>query len=145
MIDPTIYIVDDDAAVRDSLGLLLGLRGYRIQVFERARDFLDVVHPESRGCALVDVRMQGMGGLELQHTLRARGIGLPIIFMTGFANVAAARTAFKAGAVDFLSKPLSEAELLEGIGRALRHGPAGEEQADARMSVVRQGVVRLGK
>lgn len=138
MMDPTIFIVDDDAGVRDSLSLLLGLRGYRVQVFERAGDFLSVVRAESYGCALFDIRMQGMGGLELQHTLKARGIGLPIIFMTGYANVAAARTAFKAGAVDFLSKPLPEAELLEAIQRALRHGAVKERQPEVRASALRQ-------
>lgn len=119
MSEPTIFIVDDDPGVRDSLSLLLGLHGYRTALFARAEDFLHVVKADMQGCALVDMRMADIGGLELQRKLASAGIALPVILITGHGNLAAARTAFKAGAVDFLTKPLSESELLDAIRSAL--------------------------
>lgn len=113
-----IYIVDDDAGVRDGLALLLGLRGYQVQLFASAESFLAASDTEWHGCALIDVRMAGMGGLELQHKLSQAGVGLPVIVMTGHATVAAARVALTAGAIDFLVKPISEVELLAAIKRA---------------------------
>lgn len=117
--DPTIYIIDDDAGVRDSLALLLGLHSLRVAVFACAEDFFSACNPHSHGCILLDIRMPGMGGLELQRQLMVRGIRLPVIVMTAHGNVAASRTAFKAGAVDFLSKPISETELLDAVREAL--------------------------
>lgn len=117
--EPTIYIIDDDAGVRDSLALLLGLHNLRVLVFASAEDFLLACDSPRRGCILVDIRMPGMGGLELQRQLAIRAIGLPVVVMTGHGSVAASRVAFKAGAVDFLSKPISEVELIEAISNAL--------------------------
>jgi FixJ family two-component response regulator len=119
MSEPTIYIVDDDASVRDALALLLGVHNLRVRVFASAEDFLAMCQPDLNGCALVDMHMPRMGGLEMQREMVARGVHLPIVIMTAHANVAASRMAFKAGAVDFLVKPLSEVELLEAVREAL--------------------------
>src|SRR5471032_1646687 len=98
----SVFIVDDDAAVRDSLGLLLGLKGYRTQAFAHAEDFLRVYQPSLAGCLLLNIRIPGMSGLELQATLRERQIALPIIVITAHGDVPTVRTALKGGAVDFL-------------------------------------------
>jgi two-component system response regulator FixJ len=121
----TIFIIDDDPGVRDSLALLLGLHGMRVQTFCDAHSFLNTVLDSQPGCALIDIRMDGMGGLELQQNLHARNIHLPVIVMTAHPTVAAARVAFKAGAIDYLAKPLSEAELLAAIELALVDKPPG--------------------
>jgi len=119
VVGPTVYIVDDDAAVRDALALLLGLKNLRVLVFANAEDFLSACSPSWQGCILLDMRLPGMGGLELQRELLTRGIRLPVIVMTAHSNVAAARVAFKAGAVEFLMKPVSEVELMDALRDAM--------------------------
>jgi RNA polymerase sigma factor (sigma-70 family) len=119
MADSLIYIVDDDEAVRESLGLLLTFRGWRSRAFASAEEFLAAWQPEWRGCLLVDLRMPGMDGLEMQRRLAERGNQLPIVFLTGHGDIAHARAALKNGAVDFLEKPYTEAALLHAIGEAL--------------------------
>lgn len=121
---PTVFIVDDDAAIRDSLAVLLGMQGLRVQAFADAQAFLGMLEKSrpSNGCVLLDIRLGGMGGLELQREIASRKNALPVIVMTGHPSVAAARMAFKAGAIDFLSKPLSMHELKDAIDAALhRH------------------------
>jgi FixJ family two-component response regulator len=118
-LEQTVFIVEDDAAVRDSLGLLLGLQGFRTQAFSCAEDFLRVYQPSWAGCLLLDIRMQGMSGLELQKTLREQRLGLPVIIMTAHGDVATVRTALKTGAVDFLEKPVDPDALLGAIRSAL--------------------------
>ena len=122
----TVFIVDDDAAVRDSLSLLLSLRGHPTAVFASAEDFLRVVTPEWRGCVLLDIRMPGMSGLELQRRLAAHQDQLPVVIITGHGDIDAARQAFKAAAVDFLEKPFDDERLLQAIAQAftrLGHDP----------------------
>ncbi len=114
----TIYVIDDDPSIADSVGLLLALSGYRVHIFSTAEDFLAGEVIDCNACVLVDMRMPGMGGLELQHTLRCRGSSIPVILMSGHANVAASRIAFKEGAVDFLVKPIAETELREALSSA---------------------------
>lgn len=103
-----VYIVDDDPAVRDSLSLLLSLRGYTTSCFASAEDFLAAVRPDAAGCVMADVRMPGLTGLEMQRELQRRGIEIPVVIITAHGSVAAARSAFKAQAVDFLEKPFDE-------------------------------------
>jgi len=112
-LEPTVYLVDDDAAVRDSLSLLLGLHGYQTQTFAAAEDFLAAWQPERHGCLLLDLKMPGMDGLELQARLNALGSRLPLVVITAHGDVAAARAALKAGALDFLEKPIDDVLLLE--------------------------------
>jgi FixJ family two-component response regulator len=119
MTDPLIYIVDDDDAVRDSLALLLTFRGWRTHAYPSAEAFLGDWSAAWRGCLLLDLRMSGMDGLALQQVLIERGNRLPIVFLTGHGDVAQARLALKAGAVDFLEKPYTEAALLAAVNEAL--------------------------
>lgn len=115
----TVFIVDDDASVRDSLSLLLSLRGYATATFGSAEDFLAAVRPEWRGCVVLDIRMPGMSGLELQRCLREGSPNLPAIVITAHGDVAAARQAFLADAVDFIEKPFDGDQLLRAIDQAL--------------------------
>lgn len=110
-----VFIVDDDPSIRDALALMLSVRGYRVLVFADAQTFLDAVKPVWKGCLLLDIRMPGMDGLALQKVLRARQIHMPVVIMTGHGDVASAREAFRAAAVDFLEKPIEEERLLSAI------------------------------
>ena len=115
---PTVFIVDDDPSFRDSLQFLLESVGLEARVFSSARDFLDAADPEAPGCLLLDVRMPGMSGLDLQNELADAGISLPIIFLTGHGTVPMSVQAMKAGAVDFLQKPVDERDLLDAVHQA---------------------------
>ncbi len=116
---PSVFIVDDDLAVRDSLSLLLGLKGMRTQAFESAEEFLDTYDGEWPGCLVLDLRMPGMSGTELLSTLRTRDFNIPVIMITAHGDVAAARAAFKAGAMDFIEKPIDDEVLTDTIQSAL--------------------------
>lgn len=119
MYRPTVYIVDDDPAVRRSLALWLGFRSLATRDFASAEPFLEAVDSGCQGCAIVDVRLEGMDGLQLQAQLRARNIALPLLFLTGHGDVATARAALKGGAFDFLEKPVDNDRLIELVGAAL--------------------------
>jgi len=140
--EQTVFIVEDDAAVRDSLGLLLGLQGFRTQSFSCAEDFLRISQPSWAGCLLLDVRMPGMNGLELQESLRRQGLALPVIIMTAHGDITTVRTALKSGAVDFLEKPVDPAALLAAVRTALdadaarRRTALEAEGARQRLSVL---------
>jgi FixJ family two-component response regulator len=123
----TVYIVDDDEAVRDSLRWLLEANGYRVRSFVSAERFLEDYDPAQVGVLICDVRMPGMSGLELQEQLIARQAPLPIVFITGHGDVPMAVTTMKKGAIDFLEKPFNESDLREIVARML-------EQATQRVS-----------
>jgi FixJ family two-component response regulator len=114
----TVYIVEDDAAVRDSLSLMLGLAGYSTALFADAEAFLAAYRDDWAGCVVADLRLPGKSGLELQAGLRARASALPFIVMTAHGDVPSARTAFQAQAVDFLEKPFDHAQLRAAIENA---------------------------
>lgn len=120
----TIFIVEDDPAVRDSLGLLLGLRGYPVALFADAQSFLEAFQESWRGCLLADIRMPGMDGLALQKRLLETGCTIPVIIMTGHGSVESAREAFRAQAVDFLEKPVDHGKLLHAIEEAFNRQAA---------------------
>lgn len=117
---PTIYVVDDDDAVRGALAALLGSVRLGCETFATAEDFLALATPDMRGCLLLDVRMPGMSGLELQRLLRDRGIALPVVIITGHGDVPMAVRALKAGASDFIEKPFNEQDLLDRIQKYLK-------------------------
>jgi FixJ family two-component response regulator len=117
--DATVFVVDDDAGVRDSLALLLALRGLKTQMFANGEDVLRSLRPDWRGCLLIDVRMPGMGGLELLQELRRRGCNVPAVIITAHGDVNTARAALKAKAADFLEKPIDEQVLLDVIADAI--------------------------
>ncbi len=114
---PTIHVVDDDEAVRDSLAFLLGTMGWQVRTYPSPIALLAADLPPC-GCIVSDLRMPAMDGLELQEQLARRGIGLPIILMTAHGDVPVAVRAMKAGAVDFLQKPFGDNALLEAVIRA---------------------------
>lgn len=116
--DLTVFLVDDDASVRDALGLLLGIQGYRIAPFANSEDFLTAWRGEWLGCLVLDIRMDGIDGLALQQHLNALGCALPVIIITGHGDVDLARQAFKSGAIDFLEKPIDEGKLIRAIEEA---------------------------
>lgn len=132
--EPTVSIVDDDISVRDSLSLLLGLKGFRTLSFARAEDFLATYQPDWVGCLILDIRMAGMDGLTLQQELRDRGIDLPVIILTAHGNLEAARTAFKAGAVDFFEKPVDGELIIEAVREALARQAAQRKQQEGKAS-----------
>jgi FixJ family two-component response regulator len=117
--DATIYIVDDDIAMRDSLALLLGLKGFRTQIFASAENLLAAYTTNWFGCMLVDVRMPGMDGLQLHAELSRRECTVPIVIMTAYGDVATARGALKAGAEDFLEKPVDDSVLIDVLQTAI--------------------------
>jgi RNA polymerase sigma factor (sigma-70 family) len=137
-----VFIVDDDDAVRDSLGLLLGLRGYSTRGFASGKDLLSSVDRSARGCILLDLRMPDMDGLEVQAELAAREIKVPIIIMTAHGDVAAARATLKAGAFDFLEKPIDDALLRTTIDAALTHDLEAHNRAD-QQTVLQARLARL--
>lgn len=112
-----IFIVDDDEAVRDSLRWLLEANGYRVKAFDGAEAFLNAYNPDDIAVLIVDVRMPGMSGLELQEELNARNAPIPIVFITGHGDVPMAVSTIKKGAVDFLEKPFNEADLRTIVAR----------------------------
>lgn len=118
--DNTVFIIDDDSSVRDAIGLLLGLHGYRTLVFADAQGFLDTYCDDWYGCLLIDLRMPNMDGLTLQRKLRERNCTLPVIIITGHGDVDSAREAFRADAIDFLEKPLDNNRLTQAIEEAFR-------------------------
>jgi FixJ family two-component response regulator len=118
-VKPTIFIVDDDPSVRDSLELLVGSVGFDVKTYASAQEFLNSSAPGASGCLILDIRMPGMSGLDLQEKCASAGFFLPIIFITGHGTVPMSVRAMKAGAIDFLEKPFEEQDLLDAINRAI--------------------------
>lgn len=116
---PRVFVVDDDAAMRDSIACLLESENLSCRVFSDAGSFLEFCDRQQQGCILLDIRMPGMSGMELLENLKANGIQLPVIFITGHGDVPLAVRALKLGAFDFLQKPFSASELLERVHAAL--------------------------
>jgi FixJ family two-component response regulator len=146
MLDPradfTVYIVDDDAPIRDALSLLLSLRGYRTAAFATAEDFLVAHDPAWKGCLITDLRLPGIDGLALQQELKRREIRLPIILISAHGDIAAARAAFKHQAVDFLEKPFDETGPVNAVDAAFQIEAARLEE-EAQTSRQREGWAAL--
>lgn len=115
----TIFIIDDDPAIRDSLTLMVVQEGFTVNTFENAEAFLENIQAERFGCAIVDIRMTGMDGMQLQEALSKRNLHLPIIFLTGHGDIPMSVRAIKAGAIDFLTKPVTREKLMTSIRYAL--------------------------
>jgi FixJ family two-component response regulator len=116
----TVFIVDDDSAIRDSLSLMIEQEYLAVQAFESAEAFLSYYKPECSGCTIIDIRMPGMDGLELYEVLLDRNILLPVIFLTGHGDIPMSVQAMKAGAVDFLTKPVTREKLMASVWAAIR-------------------------
>jgi two-component system response regulator FixJ len=142
MSEPRVYVIDDDDAVRDSLALLLELRGLKPAAYAEPRRFLAECRPDWAGCIVLDLKMPDMDGLELQSALAERGIALPIIFITAHGDAANARSALKAGAVDFIEKPIDDELLIDTVRRALERD-AGERMRRAQAARLAERMERL--
>jgi len=149
-IDQIVFVVDDDQAMVESLSWVIQSVGLKVKTFIRAQDFLDQYDPVQSGCILLDVRMPGMSGPELQSKMAAYGMStLPIIFISGHGDVPLAVRVMKAGAVDFLTKPFNDQVLLESINKALRLDKANREkqqesaQAEAKFALLSHREVQV--
>jgi RNA polymerase sigma factor (sigma-70 family) len=137
----TVFVIDDDAAVRDSISLMLGLAGYRTSMFADAEAFLAAWSEDWAGCVVADVRLPGRSGVELQDALRNRGIALPFVIMTAHGDIATARAAFRSQAVDFLEKPFDNVQLCAAIDTAF----ALEERRIQKDQGRRRDLEKLGR
>lgn len=130
---PIVYIVDDDESVRKSLNRLIKSAGFQTEVFSCSEEFLRAKKHRRPACLILDVRMPGLTGIDLQNELKKRSIILPIVFITGHGNIPMSVAAIKEGAVDFLQKPFDDKELLNAIGQAIdRDSMALKEEIEKR-------------
>ncbi|MBI4903898.1 MAG: response regulator transcription factor [Acidobacteria bacterium] len=127
MITPVVYVVDDDVSIREALENLLRSVGLKVETFGTARDFLSSQRPDVAGCLVLDVRLPNMSGLELQRQLVDADVGLPIIFITGHGDIPMSVRAMKAGAVEFLTKPFRDQDLLDAVQQAIERDRAARE------------------
>jgi two-component system, LuxR family, response regulator FixJ len=136
--DQSVYIVDDDEAVRDSLSVLLEAIGHRVRTFGLAKDFLDAAPALPLGCLIADIRMPEMDGLELQRTLNEQNLHFPMIVITGHGDVPLAVRAMKAGALDFIEKPFATPTILASVEAALaRIDAAGQRDPIAEAALTK--------
>ncbi len=143
----TVYVVDDDVSVRESLELLIGDAGYRAETFGAAREFLDYLARPRRpepGCLVLDVSLPDLNGLELQRQLAGEPVPLPIVFITGYGDVPMTVKAMKAGAIEFLTKPWSDDALLEAIGQAVERSRSALDH-DAELRALREDYASLSR
>jgi two-component system response regulator DctR len=135
MVEPTVFIVDDDDAIRDALAWLLKSRGVPARTWPSAEAFLADWSEELRGCLVLDVRMEGMSGVELFDQLLEKGCRLPVIFLTGHGDVPLAVGALKKGAFDFVEKPFNDNELVDRIVAAVRHDEVVRRELESEATV----------
>jgi two-component system, LuxR family, response regulator FixJ len=135
---PTIFVVDDDTAVRDALKLLLRSVGHAVETYSSAQEFLEAYGEDRAGCLVLDIRMPGMSGLELQQKLNEKHSILPIIFITGHGDVPMAVEAMQAGAVDFIQKPFRDQDLIDRINQALEKDGANRAALGERNDIRRR-------
>jgi len=125
---PVVFVVDDDAAVRDAIRKLLASVGLRAETFESTRDFLRAKRPDAPSCLVLDIRLPDVSGLEFQRELTASGVEIPIVFVTGHGDIPMSVQAMRAGAVQFLTKPFRGQELLDAIQEAIAKDRAAAER-----------------
>jgi FixJ family two-component response regulator len=125
---PVVFVVDDDSSVREALRRLITSVGLTVEVFPTAQAFLKALRPEAPGCLVLDVRLPGLSGLDLQRELVNTDAALPIIFLTGHGDIPMSVRAMKAGAIEFLTKPFREQDLLDAIRQAIARDRAAREE-----------------
>ena len=135
-IDSPIFVVDDDASVREALGSLIRSAGWRVETFATAQEFLARPRVEAPSCLVLDVQLPGLGGLDLQQRMTEGHMEIPIIFITGHGDVPTSVRAMKAGAVEFLTKPFLDRDLLEAVHQAIQRDRAARQQ-HAQMAELR--------
>jgi two-component system response regulator FixJ len=129
MTAPTIFVIDDQPSVRDAIGEMLSVFGFSVETFDSAVSFLDTVKTTRAGCVVADVRMPGTDGIALVGEMAKRGIAIPVILISGHADVPMAVAGIKAGAEDFIEKPIDDAKLVAAINRALARVFAAQDSA----------------
>ena len=125
---PVVFVVDDDPSVRSSLKFLIGTVGLHVETFDSAETALQRLSPDTPGCLVLDVRLRGLSGLDLQHELAARNCQVPIVFITGHGDIPMSVRAMKAGAIEFLTKPFRDQDLLDAVRIALERDRMRREQ-----------------
>jgi two-component system, LuxR family, response regulator FixJ len=140
--EPTVFIVDDDQGVREAITLLMDSVGLAAEGYAGAQDYLDVFDPRRPGCLVLDVRMRGMSGLDLQQRLAAEPLHPPIVIVTGHGDVPMAVRAVQAGAVDFIEKPFQDQVLLDAVHRGLQRDARARGQA-MRLAEIQERLARL--
>jgi FixJ family two-component response regulator len=128
-VDAIVFVVDDDLSIREAIQSLVRLEGLRVETFATAQDFLRRKRPDLPGCVVLDVELPGLSGLDLQRELAAHGIKLPIIFITGYGDIPMSVRAMKAGALEFLTKPFRDQDLLDAIQQALEGDRAARQHS----------------
>ena len=126
---PVVFVIDDDKMVRDTVDDLLRSVGLRVESFGSTQEFLQSQHPDAPGCIVLDVRLPGASGLEFQRTLVGSGIPLPVIFISGHGDISMSVRAINSGAIEFLTKPLREQELLDAVQAGIERDRARRRQA----------------
>jgi len=126
--DSIVYVVDDDSSVREAIKSLIMSVGLRVETFGTAQEFLKSTRLDAPGCVVLDVRLPGLSGLDLQRELAAHGIDLPVIFITGHGDIPMSVRAMKAGALEFLTKPFRDQDLLDAIQQALERDRSARQQ-----------------
>ena len=133
--EPTVYVIDDDASIRELLAWLMARNAIRCEVFPDARSFLKAYPPDAPGCLILDLRMPGMSGLDLQAMLKAQGALLPVIFLSGRADVAAAVQAVKEGAFDFIEKPFDYKRIVALVRECLARDTDARAGREGRRAI----------
>jgi RNA polymerase sigma factor (sigma-70 family) len=132
---PLVFIVDDDPSVGNAVGRLFRAAGFQVEAFLSAEQFLRFPRPDAPACAVMDIEMPGVDGLELQERLAAARIAMPVVFITGRGDVPRAVRAMKAGAVDFLTKPFQDHELLAAVEKALYHESEARQRREEQQRI----------
>ena len=127
--DAIVFVVDDDSSIREAIKSLVGLLGLRVETFGTAQEFLQSKRPDLPGCVVLDVELPDLSGLDLQRELAAHGIKLPIIFITGYGDIPMSVRAMKAGALEFLTTPFRDQDLLDAIQQALERDRAARQHS----------------
>ena len=140
--NPTVFVIDDDEDMRSALGNLFASVGHEVKLFGSTAEFLEKAPPDAPGCLVLDVRLPGMSGLDFQNKLLSTNARIPIIFMTGHGDIPMSVRAMKAGAVDFLTKPFRDQDMLDAVGRAIETDRTRRSSQQAT-SGVRESFARL--
>jgi FixJ family two-component response regulator len=130
-LSPTVFVIDDDEDMRSALGNLLRSVGHEVRLFGSTAEFLQEAPPDAPGCLVLDVRLPGMSGLDFQNKLASTNAHIPIVFMTGHGDIPMSVKAMKAGAVDFLTKPFRDQDMLDAVGAAIERDRRRRQQAKA--------------
>ena len=137
-----VFVIDDDASMREAIGRLLHAIGLTVRTFGSAREFLDTRLPDIPACVVLDVRLPGLSGLDLQREMVERGIHVPVIFITGHGDIAMSVQAMKAGAVEFLTKPFRDQDLLDAVRSGIHRDREGRKER-TELAALREGLSHL--